>query len=485
MINIDIHTTSSDTIKVGITYDMVIVGAGPSGLTLATLASANGYKVLVVETEKSVGGCHRVRRVNGLFSEHGPRVYTNSSKTFMKVLKSMNMDFYNYFTPYKFNKDIEDILRKQLSFKELKSFVTAFLHLVYNVSYGIDISLSTWLKNKEFSYPSIQLLDRVCKLTDGGGIEKYSLNKFLQIINTQVFYKMFQPTEPNDLHLLKDWKEYLDKKGVYFLMETRVVDISVNKLNKNIEYIIGQDTSNSDLIQIKGLDYIFACPPMQLKKVLDNISEVSLDKTLFFGPTFDDFAVETNYNVYLSMTFHWKTPQESNGKYGFTNGETYYDLVFIILSDYNKTPGTLVSLAVSNTTTKSPRNNKTALECTEEELITEVFKQLQDYSGFKNQFDSVVVSPGNGIDTAFIKGVLHKSLPFKSPVFTNLYTLGTHNDKSKVSFTSIETAVENAVVLFNEKYTQNPIKLGFRYTIVHAIMAVTISIFLVLLKFLL
>ena len=74
-------------------FDYVIVGAGPTGLTLAWILGKYGNKILLVDREASIGGCHRVRRVDGFFTEHGPRIYISNAKTFKTILKSMNMDF--------------------------------------------------------------------------------------------------------------------------------------------------------------------------------------------------------------------------------------------------------------------------------------------------------------------------------------------------------------------------------------------------------
>jgi phytoene dehydrogenase-like protein len=59
-------------------YDFICVGGGPSGLTLVYCLGKLGYKCLLIDEHDSVGGCHRVSRVNGLFTEHAPRIYSSS-----------------------------------------------------------------------------------------------------------------------------------------------------------------------------------------------------------------------------------------------------------------------------------------------------------------------------------------------------------------------------------------------------------------------
>ena len=63
-------------------YDDVIVGGGFCGLTLAWyLSHIPGRRIVVIDDNVSIGGCHRVSRSTGsdgtpdLFCEHPPRVY--------------------------------------------------------------------------------------------------------------------------------------------------------------------------------------------------------------------------------------------------------------------------------------------------------------------------------------------------------------------------------------------------------------------------
>jgi phytoene dehydrogenase-like protein len=82
-------------------YDYIIVGGGPTGMTLAWLLEDKTRKILLIEDEETLGGCHRVHRINGYFSEHGPRVYSNSYLMLIELLKDMDIDFDDYFVEYK------------------------------------------------------------------------------------------------------------------------------------------------------------------------------------------------------------------------------------------------------------------------------------------------------------------------------------------------------------------------------------------------
>jgi flavin-dependent dehydrogenase len=61
-------------------YDLIVIGTGPCGLALAQSCCKLNLKILVIDQEASIGGCHRCRRVyvpevnEYLFTEHGPRI---------------------------------------------------------------------------------------------------------------------------------------------------------------------------------------------------------------------------------------------------------------------------------------------------------------------------------------------------------------------------------------------------------------------------
>jgi UDP-galactopyranose mutase len=67
-------------------HDLVVVGAGISGLALAWKAAQQGKKVLVLEREQRVGGClHTERTEDGYWFELGAHTTYNSYGTFLDV----------------------------------------------------------------------------------------------------------------------------------------------------------------------------------------------------------------------------------------------------------------------------------------------------------------------------------------------------------------------------------------------------------------
>jgi len=98
-------------------YDLVIIGAGPAGLSFAQCCKNLNLKILIIDREKTIGGCHRVRRefINNeyIFTEHGPRVYFNNFVNLKMLLNEMNINFNDIFIKPK--EQTYDIIKENIS----------------------------------------------------------------------------------------------------------------------------------------------------------------------------------------------------------------------------------------------------------------------------------------------------------------------------------------------------------------------------------
>jgi protoporphyrinogen/coproporphyrinogen III oxidase len=74
-------------------FDVVVVGGGISGLSLAFKAAAEGKKVLVLEREARLGGClHSERTRDGFWFELGAHTTYNSYGSFLDVVVGAGVD---------------------------------------------------------------------------------------------------------------------------------------------------------------------------------------------------------------------------------------------------------------------------------------------------------------------------------------------------------------------------------------------------------
>lgn len=448
-------------------YDYIIVGAGPSGLALAQiLCKDTNLKILIIDKEKTVGGCHRVRRTNnGHFTEHGPRIYSNVYLTFKTLLNDMGLKFEDLFVPYNFN--IAQISGQTafnvLQFRELVAFAVEYFWLLFNNTHGSNSTVGDFMHKNNFHPKSVDMIDRICRLTDGAGKDKYTLNEFLQLLNMNFFYQLYQPRTPNDNDegVFVQWKRFLESKGnVDFLLDTNVTQIT-----KGTVVIQGKE--------IKTDKIILAIPPKNI--------------ATFYPEKFTKYAEETAYIDYISVTYHWKNTKLKQAEQliygGFT--ESDWGIVFIVLSNYMiDLPDTLISVAVTITDRKSRRINLTADECVDEDILKrEIFSQLQE-SLMLPEPDLVILSPGNyhdgkrwiSKDTSFIASANFSYLPFE--IEDGVFNLGTHNGKHKYLFTSLESAVSNSVALAH-KLGHNHFQIESGWTLAHAIRILVLLLILI------
>ena len=438
-------------------YDLIIIGSGPSGLSLAQCLRNTYKKILIIEKLDIIGGCHKVVRDKdtNLFTEHGPRIYSDSYKNFQMLLRDMNQDFFNLFVPYNFS--ISEIggqtVFTTLKFTELLKLSWQFFLLILDNNHGKDRSLKEFMNYHNFNEKSVDMIDRIARLTDGAGADRYTLNEFLQIFNQQFFHKLYQPNKPNDEGFLKTWREFLENDGITFKLNTEIT-----KLNLENNKIKSVSTDNDE---IYGKNFVLAMPPESFIKILGNSDDLIKNSFMNFEKL-DKFSQATEYNEYICITFHWYEKIILPKIYGFPRSE--WGIAFIVLSDYMDLSAdkskTLISCAITIPNSVSSRINKTANEINysnKDELINETLLQLKEafpqlpnpdksilYSG--NYYNDTEKKWGSKYDEAFISTSNKGFLPFSGKI-DNLYNLGTHNGKQKYKFTSLESAVTNGIYL--------------------------------------
>lgn len=476
------------------TYDIVIIGAGPAGLALAQCCSNTNtnQKILIIDKEEDIGGCHRVRRVKSyinnltenLFTEHGPRIYSLTYKVFIDLLKEMNIDFYDLFTPYNFQISTigNQTIWNTLSFTEMYKLFIEFLLLVININHGDKIIIKDFMKSNNFKQSSIDIIDRICRLTDGASSDNYTLNEFLQLFNQQFFYQIYQPKLPNDIGLFKLWKSYLLNKNVDFMLSSEVNKLILDDTNTKIKSIRVNDKI------INGNIFIIATPPLNIISLLEKSENKIIKHSFGDFDILKKWAYQTAYIDYISVTFHWNTVLSLPKVYGFP--KTSWGVAYIVLSDYMKfeesNSKTVISTAITITDVYSPRINKIPDECLKDELINEIFYQLQLSFPDLPTPTASLMSPGvkyyegkwKSFDTAFIASSTFNNLPFNSVNISNLYNVGTHNGNSLYKFTSLESAVTNSVKLSQVLFPE----LEYKYNI-HSVFTVRDFIILFIIVF--
>jgi len=433
-------------------YDLIIIGGGPSGLAFAHCCSNLNLKILIIDREKTLGGCHRVRReiINNenIFTEHGPRMYFNNFVNFKMLLDEMNINFNEIFI--KSNEQISDIIKENIlifNYKEIIILTYYYLLFLINNNYGKNINMNELINKHNFTNKSKKFIENLCIVTDGATSDKYSLNLFLELINQNIFYNVYYPRFPNDEKLFKLWENYLKNKNIDFLLNTEVTEIIQN--NNNIDYIICNNNN-----KIYGKKFILAIPPYNLIKILNNSNDLIIKNSFGNINELNKWMNNSKYITYISIIFHWdkKINLLSKTHLPFSN----WGIIHAVLSNYmtfkENNSKTVISCAISILNIKGELINKKPNECTKDELVKEVLFQLSKlYNNLLNPSISLVSSGNYNIDnkwedkdTAFILTSNSSYISYKGNI-KNLYLIGSHTGKSNYKFTTIEKAVSNSI----------------------------------------
>jgi hypothetical protein len=439
-------------------YHFVCVGGGPAGLTAAYCLGRMGYKCLLIDKNSSLGGCHRVARVDGLFTEHSPRVYSDSYENMSMILKDMGYNFTDLFTQYKFNTlGIASAALPNFNFREITLIGLEYVKLLFNKTHGMRTSIGSFMSDNKFSKMAISYIDKLCRMTDGAAADRYSLFQFLQLFNQQAMYNLYQPKLPNDTGLFPKWEAKLKAtNNVTVMLNTDVLSINAN--GGVIESVTVVDNATQTQSVIKGKRFILAIPPVPLVELLKK-SDTAINA---FGniDTLAAWAQLNNYIEDISVAFHWNIKLTLDNVYGFPNSD--WDVAYIKLSDYmkfnNHKSKTVISTSITNIDAISTVLGKSANDCTSDELKGEVFRQLKLSFPSLPTPTAALMYPGvakvNGkwqnVDTAFIRTSDDRVIKSHSNQFANLYNLGTHNGKSLYNFTTFESASTCALSLVHE-----------------------------------
>ena len=434
----------------GTRYDYAIVGGGPTGLTLAYYLSREGKRCIVLEREEVLGGCHRVQRVNGgvsaeqstrahgVWTEHGPRIYVGAYANFERLLQEMGTSWDELFTPY--NYQIADLVRQgtsAFSTRELLALATAFAQLPFNGEHLKKQTVLEFARAQRMSARAIDSLDRSCRMTDGAGADRYTMYEFLQLVNQNSLYKIYQPRFPNDVALVSLWRSALEKQGVEIETSAHVTGIS-REIDAS-DFCWQVQTKER---AIRAQNCVLAIPPSAAAKLL---------------PRLEAFARASQYIPYLCVSYHWDSRVEIANVWGTPKGA--WKVAFIVQSDYtdfaHPDSRTVITAAATDLDAISEFTGKSANQSNADEVKAEILREIESAIGALPPLTLAIISPTvyfqNGwrnTDESFVLTPAGYLGAFE--MLPRLYSVGPHNGYSPYEFNSLESAVSNAIVFLNE-----------------------------------
>lgn len=171
---------------------------------------------------------------------------------------------------------------------------------------------------------------------------------------------------------------------------------------------------------------------------------------------------DTKYGTYIPVSLHFDKPLPASISQVHGFPDTEWGIAFVVLSDYFENQKTgLISAVITMPNALSSYTGLSANQSnTEAQVVAEVIRQLQQrLSDQLPQPKEAFITPG----VIYMEANQHWYNPNASYIaaantqpwgphtdMPGVYSLGTHNGHSPYSFTSMESAVSNALVLTNE-----------------------------------
>ena len=428
-------------------YDYTIIGGGPSGIFCADKLSELGYKVCLIESLETLGGCHRVRYVkdnkgNKMHTEHGPRVYLGSYLDFWEWIKTIGVERDKNFKKYKFDifsKDFRDFSNK-FAFNEIVSIIVVFIiHCIFKVKYSSNYTLEDFSNNYDYTDNGKNKLNRLSRLLDGGNLNKSLLNAFLDGTDSGIVYNIYEPSQPMDTLIWNKFHKKLIKQKVNILLNTYVSEIN-----------IGNIITNKGIIKTNNI--ILCIPPYAINKI-KNASYYS-----GYNPIeFNNLSKYQMYEPYVCATIKFK--KYGNVSWGISD-EHPWGLIAIDMGSYfNNVDGSMYIVSVTHPEKIDPKTNKKANDMSKYEFLERIVELVKKRFGLNEEPIYKTFSPnvqkvnGGWIETD--KAFLYSPPGWLKPDINiskrnKIFTTGHHTGNSYHRLNTMESAIQNASELLRE-----------------------------------
>tara|TARA_Y100001954_G_scaffold136944_1_gene146036 strand:- start:1523 stop:2947 length:1425 start_codon:yes stop_codon:yes gene_type:complete len=428
-------------------YDYVIIGGGPSGIFCSDKLSLLGYKVCLIESLETLGGCHRVRYVednngNKIHTEHGPRVYLGSYLDFWEWIKTIGVERDKNFKKYKFDifsKDFRDFSNK-FTFSEIISIIVVYIiHCIFKVKYSSNYTLEDFSDNYDYTDFGKDKLNRLSRLIDGGNLNKSLLNAFLDGIDSGIVYNIYEPSQPMDTLIWNKFKNKLIKQKVNILLNTYVSEINIGNIitNKGI---------------IKTNNTILCIPPYAINKI-KNAPYYS-----GYNPIeFNNLSKYQMYEPYVCATISFK--KYGNVSWGISD-EHPWGLIAIDMGSYfNNVDGSMYIVSVTHPEKLDHKTKKTANEMNKDEFLERIVELVKKRFGLNEEPIYKTFSPNvKKVNNEWIesdRAFLYSPPGWLKPNFNiskkyKVFTTGHHLGNSYHDYNSMESAIQNSSVLLKQ-----------------------------------
>jgi hypothetical protein len=413
-------------------HDWIVIGGGPSGLTCATYLPGN---VLVLEKRRDVGGCHRVQWDHGDFSEHGPRVYNGGYVNLRELMRHHGVAWDDVFRETQYSPDHIDGKRwyQWMSWRAMLMVTMATLAYMVGlpVRGSVSASLDGWGVTDRRER---RLFDTVCRFSDGAGMDTYRLSQFIAGFDYHVVYPFYTPRRTLDQSLWAPITSSLERRGVTIHRGVEVQSLLIRQGRA-----CGVVTAQGRTIESRNV--VLALPPKPMATILKATGVWN----------YHAFAKATAYIPYWSYAVHVRYTSDIEPVLvgdGFQS--TPWGLIWIDLGLQNLATR-VVSVAITRVDAPTAEG-LIARGQSNDVIIAELLRQLPLTPRARASIVRVV--PTREGDHAYVNRVGTPHLPMLHPHVKGLAMIGCANGQSAYPFTSIEAAIQNAMIFCGRRPRQ-------------------------------
>lgn len=468
-------------------YDYVIVGGGPTGITLATMLANTKHKTLLLESEHSLGGNWKIdwdQNTNQYMTEHSPKVLFLSNHYFFQLLQKIGATSHNntHNIYGKFgNLNIVKSFLKHMSFMDTLKLTSVTLSYFLNPNgFKYYQSIKEWAHENHISEKGIGFL-KVMAIISSNTYDKVCMGAFIEfaVIDPGIFFDLVYLNRPNDW-IKQAYRYIFSHDNMNIILRTKITSID------DVQGIVRDESGNTYM----GKNIILATP---LQVCYEIIQRSSIDLKSNWFKSMNSFKRFVDKSTYIGLGFqlHFteKVTIPSEWCWSCFNDWTVIILEKSIEQDMlSRDPKVkcVWSCVVVDLDTKSKRINKTANECdTMDEIIEESIDQINKQrqipipKPYKTTYHHNIVRKNNKWDTinsSYANAV--GRVPYQGKKVKNVFMVGPHN---LGSLTTIEHAIKSAVIFGNNKRLNHIFKVR-SYTLLFVFLSIImayISVYLV------
>ena len=464
-------------------YDYIIIGGGPTGITLSTMLANTNYKTLILESEHSLGGNWKVDMDGKYLTEHSPKVLFSNNHYFFQLLQIIGASQNSVHKVHGSfgNIKIMKSFLKNMSFTDTLKLVQLITHYFINPkTFDYYQSVKDWAEYQNISQNGCSFL-KVLSIITSNTYDKICVGAFIEfaLFDPGLFMELVYLNRPNEWihHAHKYLSSY---KNLQILYDSHVLSID------DVQGIVRVENGNTFV----GKNIILATPISACYNIINN-STMSLKSNWF--PSMNDFQHFVDMSTYLGLgfQFHFDRQVSMPSQWCWS---CFHDWTVIILEKKvneqlsSKDPKVkcVWSCVIVDLDTKSKRLNKTVNECdTMDEIINEAIHQINTtrkksipkpykITHHKNitrkdgKWETMNTSYANSIGKVHYAGKKVK----------NVFMVGPHNIGS---LTIIEFAVKSAIIFGNQKKINTVFKIR-SYSILYIFLCIVmayISVYLI------